>query len=81
MPASTSPGTKGRSIGCCWPTPANLKEHAEYGTGSLVAPGVLLTNHHVLPDANVAKASAIEFDFEDGPDGQPRQSHHRGHES
>jgi len=47
----------------------------EYGTGSLVAPGVLLTNHHVLPDADVAKASAIEFDFEDGPDGQPRQSH------
>jgi endonuclease G len=46
-----------------------------YGTGSLVAPQVLLTNHHVLPSADVARPSAIEFDFEDGPDGQPRQSH------
>lgn len=46
-----------------------------YGTGSLVAPHVLLTNHHVLPDAATAAASAIEFDFEDGVDGQPKQSH------
>lgn len=46
-----------------------------YGTGSLVAPGVLLTNHHVLEDAETARASTIEFDFEDGPDGQARQSH------
>jgi endonuclease G len=45
-----------------------------YGTGSLVAPHVLLTNHHVLPDAATAATSAIEFDFEDGPDGQPKQS-------
>ncbi|HEX5593799.1 MAG TPA: DNA/RNA non-specific endonuclease [Solirubrobacterales bacterium] len=45
-----------------------------YGTGSMVAPHVFLTNHHVLPDAETAAASAVEFDFEDGPDGQPRQS-------
>ena len=45
-----------------------------YGTGSMVAPHVLLTNHHVLPDAQTAATSAIEFDFEDGPDGQPRPS-------
>jgi endonuclease G len=45
-----------------------------YGTGSLVAPNVLLTNHHVLSDAATAARSVIEFDFEDGPDGQPRQS-------
>lgn len=45
-----------------------------YGTGSLVAPHVLLTNHHVLSDAATAALSVIEFDFEDGPDGQPRQS-------
>jgi len=49
-----------------------------YGTGSLVAPHVLLTNHHVLPDAQTAHASVIEFDFEDGPDGQPRQPHRFG---
>jgi endonuclease G len=46
-----------------------------YGTGSLIAPHVLLTNHHVLPDAATAATSAIEFDFEDGSDGQPKQSH------
>src|SRR3954470_6040273 len=46
-----------------------------YGTGSLVAPHVLLTNHHVLPDAGTAATSALELDFEDGADGQPKQSH------
>lgn len=46
-----------------------------FGTGSLVAPGVLLTNHHVLPNVEMARESTIEFDFEDGPDGQARQSH------
>jgi endonuclease G len=46
-----------------------------YGTGSMVGPRVLLTNHHVLENAAVAAESTIEFDFEDGPDGQPRQSH------
>jgi endonuclease G len=48
---------------------------AGYGTGSLVAPHVLLTNNHVLPDAETARASVVELDFEDGPDGQARQSH------
>lgn len=46
-----------------------------YGTGSLVAPGVLLTNHHVLSNAETAEGSTIEFEYEDGPDGQPRQPH------
>lgn len=44
-----------------------------YGTGSLVSPRLLLTNHHVLPDAGTAAGSAIEFDYEDGVDGQPLQ--------
>jgi endonuclease G len=42
-----------------------------YGTGSLVSPTLLLTNHHVLPDADVARSSAIEFNYQDGVDGQP----------
>jgi endonuclease G len=45
-----------------------------FGTGSMVSPRVLLTNHHVLESAAIAGESTIEFDFEDGPDGQPRQS-------
>lgn len=45
-----------------------------FGTGSLVSPRLLLTNHHVLPDAATAAASAAEFNFQDGLDGQPLQS-------
>ncbi|WIX90163.1 DNA/RNA non-specific endonuclease [Amycolatopsis sp. DG1A-15b] len=43
-----------------------------YGTGSLVSPELLLTNHHVLPDAEAAGFSVIEFDYQDGIDGLPR---------
>ncbi len=43
-----------------------------YGTGSLVSPELLLTNHHVLPDAATAGFSVIEFDYQDGIDGLPR---------
>jgi endonuclease G len=44
-----------------------------YGTGSLVTPTLLLTNHHVLPDAQTAANSEIEFNFENGIDGRPLQ--------
>jgi endonuclease G, mitochondrial len=44
-----------------------------YGTGSLVSPRLLLTNHHVLPSADVARTSAAEFNYEDGIDGKPLQ--------
>ncbi|MGK3206214.1 DNA/RNA non-specific endonuclease [Amycolatopsis sp. MEPSY49] len=43
-----------------------------YGTGSLVSPELLLTNHHVLPDAATAGFSVVEFDYQDGVDGLPR---------
>ncbi|WP_328418414.1 DNA/RNA non-specific endonuclease [Micromonospora sp. NBC_00389] len=42
-----------------------------YGTGSMVTPELLLTNHHVLPDEQVAERSSVEFDYQDGPDGRP----------
>jgi endonuclease G len=42
-----------------------------YGTGSLVSPALLLTNHHVLPDAETARHSVIEFNYQDGIDGRP----------
>lgn len=35
-----------------------------FGTGFLVAPGVLMTNHHVLPNSSAARNAAIQFDFE-----------------
>lgn len=34
-----------------------------YGSGFLIAPGVLITNHHVLPDADWAAYSLCEFDY------------------
>ncbi|MEE2033716.1 DNA/RNA non-specific endonuclease [Rhodococcus chondri] len=40
-----------------------------YGTGFMVSPTLLLTNHHVLPDAHTARVSRIEFDYQDGPGG------------
>lgn len=42
-----------------------------YGTGSLVSPELLLTNHHVVGDAATAATSVIEFDYQDGADGLP----------
>ena len=44
-----------------------------YGTASMVSPLLALTNHHVLPDFETAATSTIEFDFQDGIDGQPLQ--------
>jgi len=35
-----------------------------WGTGFLIAPNVLLTNHHVLPDAALAKSSQAHFAYE-----------------
>ncbi|WP_043628967.1 DNA/RNA non-specific endonuclease [Nonomuraea candida] len=48
---------------------------AGYGTGSLVSPELLLTNHHVLADAGTAGRSSVEFDYQDGIDGRPLPLH------
>ena len=45
-----------------------------FGTGFLIAPGVLLTNQHVFPTADVAAQSLVEFDYETDVDGNDRQS-------
>ncbi|GEL48777.1 hypothetical protein CHO01_38930 [Cellulomonas hominis] len=45
---------------------------AGYGTGFLVSAHLLLTNHHVLPSADVAAASCVELDFQRGLDGRRR---------
>jgi endonuclease G len=51
---------------------------AGYGTGSLVSPRLLLTNHHVLPDAATAARSVVEFNFQDGVDRKPLQARQFG---
>lgn len=35
-----------------------------YGTGFLIGPRLLLTNHHVLEDANIARHSFVEFNYQ-----------------
>ncbi|MBP6787802.1 MAG: DNA/RNA non-specific endonuclease [Candidatus Promineofilum sp.] len=44
----------------------------EFGTGFLVSPSLLLTNNHVLPTADSARRSLIDFDFEDDEQFRPR---------
>ncbi|HVJ42427.1 MAG TPA: trypsin-like peptidase domain-containing protein [Dongiaceae bacterium] len=42
-----------------------------YGTGFMISPRLLITNHHVLQDAATAQASKAEFNYQLGADGNP----------
>jgi endonuclease G, mitochondrial len=42
-----------------------------YGTGFMVSPTLLLTNHHVLESAAMAAASEVEFDYQNDRSGRP----------
>ncbi len=42
-----------------------------YGTGFLIAPRVIITNHHVLENAGAAARSTAQFEYEADIDGQP----------
>ena len=46
---------------------------AGYGTGFLVAPGVLMTNEHVLTTEGEVSESWVEFDYERDLDGNERR--------
>jgi V8-like Glu-specific endopeptidase len=41
-----------------------------FGTGSLVAPGLFLTNNHVLGSIEEAKRSLLQFDYQNSSDGR-----------
>ena len=47
-----------------------------FGTGFLASPVLAMTNNHVLPDAQTARTSRIEFDFQNGIDGSLLRTHH-----
>ncbi|MEF2279095.1 endonuclease [Deinococcus sp. YIM 134068] len=53
-------GASGRTVG--------------YGTGWLCGPHTLLTNQHVLEDAQDARTAVVEFDYELRADGTPSRS-------
>jgi endonuclease G len=42
-----------------------------YGTGFLIAPQILITNHHVIPTEEYAQKSYAEFNYEKGTDDLP----------
>ena len=44
-----------------------------FGTGFLIAPRVVLTCHHVLPDAETARASSLELGYQRDEDGSFRR--------
>lgn len=46
-----------------------------YGSGFMVSPCLLLTNNHVLSNAQEAGFSLVEFNYQSGIDGQMLQSH------
>lgn len=43
-----------------------------FGTGFMVAPGVLMTNHHVIESASDAETALAEFDYEADLGGKPK---------
>lgn len=42
-----------------------------FGTGFLIAPSLLMTNHHVIPNETIASTSVIEFDYQWNFEGKP----------
>lgn len=44
-----------------------------YGTGFLVAPGILITNNHVFPDAETAHNSIVQFFYELDESGETKK--------
>ena len=42
----------------------------DYGTGFMVSPRLLLTNNHVIPNANAASKTTVEFNYQEGPQGE-----------
>jgi endonuclease G len=45
-----------------------------FGTGSMVSPNLMLTNHHVLESAVLARRSLADFNFEDDQNFIPRET-------
>ncbi len=60
---------KARSVGRIAVKSSPMRRQG-FGTGFMVAPGLLLTNNHVLTDAAAAKFSQVEFGYQEGPRGK-----------
>ncbi|MBG0568429.1 trypsin-like peptidase domain-containing protein [Actinoplanes aureus] len=58
-------GTVGRIVG------DEAEPRTPWGTGFLIAPSLIVTNHHVLPDANMASSALLELNYERDLENQP----------
>jgi V8-like Glu-specific endopeptidase len=65
--------TAARTVGRVWIGVAAGRPIG-FGTGFMVSPSLLMTNHHVLGDKNLARTSLVEFDYQLKSDGTPRQT-------
>ncbi len=54
---------KAKTVGRMWIC-GNSGNLLGYGTGFLISPSLLLTNHHVLPDFDTAKYAKVEFNYQ-----------------
>lgn len=52
-----------KTVGRVW-VDVSAGRAAGYGTGFLISPRLLMTNHHVLGDPGVASRSLVQFDYE-----------------
>jgi V8-like Glu-specific endopeptidase len=57
-----------RSVGRIWINVTGGMPEG-YGTGFLISPHLLMTNHHVLPTQAIAKRSLVELDYQLGLNG------------
>jgi endonuclease G, mitochondrial len=53
---------------------ARVRTPSDFGTGFLVSPWLLMTNHHVLDSAVVAEASTVTFRYEEDDNEQLRRT-------
>ncbi len=51
-------------MGCVGRLRLNSERGRGFATGFLVAPGLLMTNHHVLPEAGAAANGSVEFGYQ-----------------
>jgi len=58
-----------RAVGRVVTAPSAARPSQAAGTGALIAPGLLITNNHVIESAADAARMGVQFDYEFGEDG------------
>ena len=65
IPPSQEAFIAGQAVARITTRPLDVQDEPEgFGSGFLIEPGILITNHHVLPDFAAAQASQANFGYE-----------------